>query len=144
MAAKTTKPRISQEDWDNLNEVQQAVLSKLGISPKETAEQRRKREFLNEAQSYILGVYNKCGLCKREWSQKWKMVPSWDSKDGEPYYQGFCIPNGHLILEDKRDDRLQATCECCIKRLMKLPKVEIVRMLVVYARYAATWGGRNK
>lgn len=138
------KPNITQEDWDKLSATEQAVLSKLGIKPKLTAKEIRKRKFFNEAESYILGVYNRCGLCKREWSEKWKMVPTWDTKDDEPYFQGHQIPNGSRILEDKRDDRLQATCEDCMNRLKGYKKVDLIRMLIVYARYAATWGGKNK
>ncbi len=133
--------RISQEDFDNLDEVQQAVLSKLGIKPKETAKDRRRKKFFEEAETYILGVYNSCSLCSREWSQKWKMVPTYDNDEDEPYWQGVFIPNGHLILEDKKDDRMQISCSQCYERLAKLSKQALIKKLIAYARHAASWGG---
>lgn len=137
------KIRITQEKWKTLDKDQQTVLTKLGITPKETANERRKQKFYEEAETYVLGVYSDCTLCSHRWSEKWKMVPVYDNEDGA-YYQGYLIPNGHLILEDKRDNRSQVTCTHCYRRLSKLPKQVVIKKLVAYAKYAATWGGGGK
>lgn len=133
--SKSLKITITQKDWDKLDAGQKAVMKKLGIVPKKTALQRRKEKFFAEAETYILGIYISCNLCGRHWSEKWKMMPAY-TEEG-PHWQGYKIPRGDLILEDKVDEKSQVTCCKCYKRLRELPKEIIIKKLVAYARYTA-------
>lgn len=130
---------ISLGKWAELTPQEQDILTKVGIKPKETLLERRKRLFLEEYKPYTLAVYTKCSLCNSEFVQKFRMIPAFDNE--QPYLKGKPLKNPTLILEDKRQDNHRPSCFNCRRVLAQKSKAELIRMLIKYAFYAAAFGG---
>ena len=130
---------VSLGKWAELSDTQQELLTKIGVKPKETILEKRKKAFLEEYKPYILAIYTDCNLCGAKFVQKFKMMPTFDNE--LPYLKGKPLKNPKLILEDQRENTRRPSCVFCKKRLTELTKEEIIDKLTKYAFYAAAFGG---
>lgn len=130
---------VSLTKWAELSEQEQEILNKVGIKPKETTLEKRRRLFIEEYKPYILAIYTECGLCGCKFVQKFRMTPAFDNE--MPYLKSKPLKNPTLILEDQRENTHRPSCGFCPKNLAKLDKPALIKKLIRYAFYAAAFGG---
>lgn len=119
----SSKPTISEEQWNSLSLEEKELLRRLKLTPRV-----KKTRILTE-KPFVLGIYIKCKLCETEHCVKWKMIPS--LKENILYYQGKKFSDGSRILEDKREERKQATCCHCKRVLLESKSKEELTCLLI-------------
>jgi len=126
-----TLSTILPDQWEKLSKIEQELLFKLGIKPKETLIKQKKTP---EGEQFILAVHITCGLCEKSYVQYWKMSPA--LKDNCSYHQGKLLKVSKTIIADKVEHYWQPTCLKCKRNLSSIDKEILIRKLIHYALYA--------